>query len=104
MLKGVNKRHRILLTGRSVGRLDLFVDHLVTREKAQRVVVLMKRVDGGKNTLKVLGVIRRAGFVTVGRVQGVVDVENKVNACIGQLFHTLIMILRVVDHLQEWAF
>ena len=57
----------------------------------------MEGIDGGKDVLEVLGVV---GVVWVGTVEGVfwgVEIEDEVDAGVGEEFHADIVWLGVVD-------
>jgi len=73
------------------------VDHLVTGEEGQGVVVLGERLDGGEDVLKVDVVVRRLGLGTVEGVLGGVDIQDQVDTGLSQGVHALIMVLGVVD-------
>jgi len=73
------------------------VDDLVAGEEGQGVGVVGKGVHGSKDVLEVLGVVRDKGRSTVEGVERGVDIENEVNASIGQSAHAGIMVGAVVN-------
>lgn len=83
--------------GSGLVRVLLVVDDFVTGKVGEGVGVGGKHLDSGKDTLEVLGVVRRAGVTTVDGVLGVVDIENQVNAGILESLHALVVVQGVVD-------
>lgn len=73
------------------------VDDLVTGEKGKSVGVFGEHLDGGKDTLKVLGIVRGTGVATVDGVLGVVDIEDQINTGILKSLHALVVVELVVD-------
>lgn len=82
--------------GSSLGR-GAIVDNLVAGEEGQGVVILSEHVDGSEDVLKVDVVVRGLRIGTVQCVLGSVDIQDKVDASIGEGLHALIVVLGVVD-------
>lgn len=97
---GVDVRPHVTVGGLDIrgalGRL-VVVDDLISREEHKRVVVLLERIDGSEDALKVDLVVRPGGLLTVDGVERVVDIQGQVDASVGEGLHALIVVGRVVD-------
>lgn len=78
-------------SGRSGG-----VNNLVAGKEGQCVGVVDERINGGKDTLQVLGVVGRCRVGTVDGVQRVVDIEDGVDTSRRQGVHAGVVALGVV--------
>ena len=73
------------------------VDNLVTGEEGKGVVVLGELLHGSEDVLQVDIVVGGLGVLTVEGVLGGVDVEDEVDASIGESVHALVVVGGVID-------
>lgn len=72
------------------------VNHLISREEEQSVIVFLELVNGGKYILKVDVIVRLSRLVLTKGVEGGVDVQREIDTSILQGVHTCIMVLAVI--------